>query len=430
MDTYEVALAGAGIAILGAAIVPRVLSERPLSFPAVYVLLGIGAFSLPLGLDDPDPIRQAELAERLAELVVIVALTAAGLKIDRRVGWRSWQVTWRLLALAMPLTIALVALLGWWALGLTPAAALLLGAAIAPTDPVLASDVQVGPPQSEDEDETRFALTSEAGLNDGLAFPFTNAAIAAVGAAGLSEWFGGWVLDDLLLKTVLGVAVGFVIGRALAWTAFRWRTDTRLAKSSEGFVAVAVTFISYGVAELAHGYGFLAVFVAALTLRDYERDHEYHDVLHGFIDSVERLLMALLLVLLGGAVAGGILRDLTWEGALVGLAIVLLVRPLVAGVSLLGSPCPRTELAAIAFFGIRGVGSLYYLAHAASSADFLDVEVGVLWSVTVFIILVSVVLHGSAATPVLRRIDAARRKPAKDRGAVSVERSRSERSAR
>lgn len=410
MDTYDVALAGAGIAILGAAIVPRVLSERPLSFPAVYVALGMLVFALPLGLDPPDPIAQTELTERLCELMVIVALTAAGLKIDREIGWRSWRVTWRLLALAMPLTIGATALLGWWALGLTPAAAMLLGAVIAPTDPVLASDVQVGPPgeEGEDEDEVRFALTSEAGLNDGLAFPFTNAAIAALGAAGLSDWFGGWVLDDLLLKVAIGVAVGFLMGRALAWVAFRWPTDTRLAKSSEGFVALALTLLPYGLAELAHGYGFLAVFVAALTLRDHERGHEYHEVLHDFIESVERLLMAVLLVLLGGAVVGGILRGLTWEGALVGLAIVLVVRPLLAGVSLLRAGCPPRELATIAFFGIRGIGSVYYLAYAVAAADFADGDVETLWAVTTFVILVSVALHGSTATPALRRVDAAR----------------------
>ena len=405
MDGYEVALTGAGVAILGAAIVPRVLAERPLSLPAVYVALGMATFALPLGIGDPDPIAQAEITERLCELVVIVALTGAGLKLDRQVGWRSWRVTWRLLALAMPITIGATALLGWWLLGLPAAAALLLGAIIAPTDPVLANDVQVGPPGSEDDDEVRFALTSEAGFNDGLAFPFTNAAIAAVGAAGLSGWFGGWLLDDLLLKTAIGVGAGFAIGRVIAWVAFRWPGETRLARTSEGFVALAITLLTYGLTELVHGYGFLGVFVAALTIRAYERDHDYHEVLHDFIESIERLLMALLLVLLGGAVVGGVLSALTWEGVAVGLAVVLLVRPLSGVASLLWSGCPGREVAAIAFFGIRGVGSAYYLAHAVGAADFADVDIEILWAVTTFVVLVSVVLHGSTAAPALKRID-------------------------
>jgi sodium/hydrogen antiporter len=408
MDSYDIAVTGAGIAVLGAAIVPRVLSERPLSFPPVYVAFGAVMFGLPLGLEAPDPIVHTELAERLTEVVVIVALTAAGLKIDRPVGWRSWRVTWRLLAIALPLTVAGTALLGWWALGLTPAAALLLGAVLAPTDPVLASDVQVGPPGSEDDDDVRFGLTSEAGLNDGLGFPFTNAAIAAVGAAGLSDWFGGWFVDDLLLKVSIGFAVGVAVGRLLAWVAFRWPSESKLARTSEGFVALAITLLTYGAAELAHGYGFLAVFVAAVTIRSYERDHEFHEVLHQFIESVERLLMALLLVLLGGAVAGGILSPLSWTAVLVGVAVILLVRPVTAGLSLLGTGCPRRDLAALAFFGIRGVGSAYYLAHAVVAADFIDAEVELLWAVTAFVILVSVVLHGSTATPVLKRLDARR----------------------
>src|SRR5690606_26473825 len=131
-------------------------------------------------------------------------LTGAGLKIDRRIGLKSWKTTWLLLAVTMPLTIIAVGLLGWWALGFAPATAMLFGAALAPTDPVLASDVQVGAPGSGENDEVRFALTSEAGLNDGLAFPFTNAAIAMAGAAGLG-WVGEWLLVDVVYKIASGV---------------------------------------------------------------------------------------------------------------------------------------------------------------------------------------------------------------------------------
>src|SRR5688500_15495284 len=140
----------------------------------------MAAFALPLAVPRPDPVEDGESVKRLAELVVIVSLMGSGLRLDRPVGWRSWMLTWRMLAIAMPITIVGAAFLGWWMLGFLPATALLLGAVLAPTDPVLASDVQVGPPGEEEEDEVRFTLTSEAGLNDGLAFPFTNAAIAAL----------------------------------------------------------------------------------------------------------------------------------------------------------------------------------------------------------------------------------------------------------
>ena len=177
MDPYIVLLAGTGALILLVAWLPMALKELPLSLPMFCVAFGFAAFGLSAG-DTPHPLHYPAVTERLTELVVIVALTSAGLKLDRPLAWRSWILTWRLLGLAMPLSIAGIALVAYWLLGLGPASALLLGAALAPTDPVLAADVQVGPPRSGEEDEVRFTLTAEAGLNDGLAFPFVNLAIA------------------------------------------------------------------------------------------------------------------------------------------------------------------------------------------------------------------------------------------------------------
>jgi NhaP-type Na+/H+ or K+/H+ antiporter len=398
LEAYDVALVIAGLAALGAAVVPRLLHERPLSFPIVYVALGFVAFSLPLGLPDPDPLEHPQVAERVTELTVIVALMGAGLKLDRRIGWRTWASTWRLLAVAMPLTIAGVALAGWWIAGLAPAAAFLLGAVIAPTDPVLASDVQV-PGPGDEEDEVRFALTSEAGLNDGLAFPFTNAAIAAVGAATLGDWVGGWFLDDVLLKVSIGLVVGLALGKALALFAFRGTRRGRLAEHAEGFVALGATLLVYGVTELLHGYGFLAVFVASVTLRQHERDAEWHGVLHDYAEETERLLGAALLVLLGGAIHGGILGPISWQGIVVAVLTVFLIRPVTGVVSMVGMPCPPHERLIIAFFGIRGIGSAYYLAHALNEAAFEEGEA--LWAVVSLIVLLSIVLHGVVAGPTM-----------------------------
>ncbi len=421
MDTYDLALTLAGLAILGAAVVPRLLAERPLSFPVVYIAAGAAAFALPFGLARPDPVADGESVEHLTELVVLISLMGSGLRIDRPVGWRSWLVTWRLLAIAMPLTIAGAALLGWWMLGFVPATALLLGAVLAPTDPVLASDVQVGPPGEEEEDEVRFALTSEAGLNDGLAFPFTNAAIAALGAVTLTDWVGGWFLEDVVFKLIVGVAVGWAVGRGLALAAFRLpKASGRLAESAEGFVAVAATLLAYGVGELCHGYGFLSVFVAACTLRAYERGHDYHQVLHKFAESTERLLMAGMLVLLGGAVVGGVLGPLTLRGAVFGVVLVLVLRPLAGWIAQWRSGRPRRERAAIAFFGIRGLGSAYYLAHALQEADFGRADE--LWAIVTFVILLSAVLHGLTATPVMRQLERRRSIGARNRPAAEHDR--------
>jgi NhaP-type Na+/H+ or K+/H+ antiporter len=257
-------------------------------------------FSLPGVREAVDPLQQPVITERVCELVVIIALLGAGLKIDRRVGWRRWATTWRLLAIAMPLSILGIAFLGWWLVGLSVAAAVLLGAVLAPTDPVLASDVQVGPPGAGEEDEVRFSLTSEAGLNDGLAFPFVNLAIAMAlygSAPGPGRSSGsGSTSCGRSRRHRCRVADRFLLGQLM----FRLPKSKNLAEARDGFVALGIVFLSYGATELIPGYGFLAVFTAGIALRQIERRHEYHERLHDFAEQTERLLMRMILVMFGG----------------------------------------------------------------------------------------------------------------------------------
>jgi len=269
IGNYTLTLTAVGIVILVAAWVPAYLHRRPLSLPIFLVALSAAAFTILPGLPDVDPRKHVEVTERAAEVGVLIALLGAGLGIDRPAGLRSWATTWRLLAIAMPLTIAGLALVGWTVMGLAPATALLFGAVIAPTDPVLAADVQVGEPAVEgaptdEDDQVRFTLTSEAGLNDGLAFPFVYAAIAAAASSGGGSWVGQWAFEDLLGRLLIGTAVGWLTGKLLGRIMFHPPAGFRaLAESREGYVAIGATVLAYGVAELAHGYGFLAVFVAA-----------------------------------------------------------------------------------------------------------------------------------------------------------------------
>jgi NhaP-type Na+/H+ or K+/H+ antiporter len=374
-----------------------------------------------------DPLDDLTLMEHFTELTVIVALMGVGLAIDRPLDWRSWAswrrwgATWRLLSVGMPLCIAGVALLGWGVMGLAPAAALLLGAALAPTDPVLASDVQVEGPtafdeeeeQIDEEDEVRFAVTSEAGLNDGLAFPFVYAAILALTVGSWTEWGLRWVVWELVGKVIIGALVGTAVGWLLARLAFRAPAPTlRLAETGEPLLALAALLLAYGLAEVAHGYGFLAVFACAMAMRSAERGHDYHAHMHEAIERLERLLTLGVLLVLGSSLTNSLLGDLTWQGAVVGLALVFVVRPVTALLALrlgrrhdrMGDRCLTSgEELATAWFGVRGVSSLYYLAYAAGEAEFPGMEQ--LWAVVGFTIAVSVLVHGTTATPVMRRLE-------------------------
>lgn len=407
VELLDLTYALIGVGALLAGLLPRLLANWSLSMPIVFLGLGVAVFALVGDLPDPDPLQYPGVVERLTEIGVIVALMGAGLKLDRPIGWRSWSSTWRLLAVAMPLTIAATALLGWWWVGLAPAAAVLLGSVLAPTDPVLASDVQVGKPGgAEDaEDEVRFALTSEAGLNDALAFPFVYFAIAmATIGADPRGWLADWVLEDVVFKLAVGALGGVLVGRMLGRLFFRTRSESlRLASHAEGFIALAATFLAYGLTEVAGGYGFLAVFLCARSIRASERSHDYHQVLHDFVEQIERLLLVLLLVLFGGAVVRGLLEPLTWAMVAAAIAVVVLVRPLTAWLSLPGAPGSTSERTVIAAFGIRGIASLYYLSYATAEAEFIGAEQ--VWATAGLVVIVSVVAHGVAATPIMNRLD-------------------------
>jgi sodium/hydrogen antiporter len=402
-----------GVGALLASLLPRVLEGRPFSLPIVFLGCGLLLGALPLPFD-ADPTGHSTFIEHFTEVVVIISIMGAGLGLDRQIGWRRWRNTWRLLAVAMPLTIVAVALLGWWGLGLAPAASALLGAVLAPTDPVLAGEVQVGEPASEPseeehpEDEVRFSLTSEAGLNDALAFPFVYFAITmSLQGTGVADWFLRWFAVDALYRLSVGMLGGLAVGWLLGRLFFSSRRQMlRLSEHREGFVAVAATFLAYGATELAEGYGFVAVFVAAVTIRSSERFHGYHQVLHHFIEQVERLLTVLVLLLLGAALTDGLVAEVGWQEVGFAAAVLLVVRPAVAALSLHRGNGTIGERSAISFFGVRGIGSVYYLAYGLNSGDFA--EESALYGALSLVIVGSVVLHGLTAGPVMGRLDRAR----------------------
>jgi len=402
-DPYIVVLTGAGILIALVAWLPLALRRLPLSLPIVCIVIGAIIFGTrPMGFD-PSPHAHPYITERLTEFVVIIALMGAGLKIDRAFSFKHWSMTWRLLIITMPLSILAIMGVGLWVLGTGALASLLLASSLAPTDPVLAADVQVGGPKDGGEDTVRFALTSEAGLNDGFAFPFVHLAIVlSLAPATADDWLVQWLSFNVIWEIVAGIICGWLVGHLFGWLTFRMPGDT-LAKTGDGLIAIAATFISYGFSELIHCYGFFAVFVTALTLRSAHRDHEFQRDMHDITEQVERIAMMVLLLAFGGSLVSGLPAPIGWAEVLAAVLVLFVVRPVTGLLGMIGAPATTGEKLAIAFFGIRGVGSFYYMAYGLNHGEFADADR--LWTVPSLVAIMSIVMHGLTVTPIMRWLD-------------------------
>jgi NhaP-type Na+/H+ or K+/H+ antiporter len=398
------AFAGFGAVILIVAWLPLWLERLPLTLPMLAVGAGFIAFLFTPDLAAPQ--AHPLIATVLLEVVLIVAVMGAGLSIDRRFSWRGWSSTWRLLAVVMPLSIAALAALGWGLLGLPLGVAVLLGAILAPTDPVLASSVQVGPPGVGEEGETRFALTSEAGLNDGLALPFLvlGGSLIAHGSQP-GWWIARWVAVDLCWGIAIAVVVGFAFGWLLVKGNGLLPERLQLSQSSEGLASVGLAFLVYAAASALHGYGFVAVFAAAVTLRRFGSALEYARRLTASARRLERLLAFLVFGLFGGAIASGVLEGIGWREAAFAVLALLVVRPLATLLGFAGSKHPVPVRLALGYFGIRGLGSLYYISRQVGANP--DHNPLGLWSVTALTVLFSIALYGVTARSALELLDRA-----------------------
>ena len=401
-ETYHILLAALGAAIIASHWLPRFLSGREPAAAPLLILMGLATFALVPGMPDAiDPMASPRIWELTAELAVIIGLFGAGIKIDRLTGHNLWRPTIRLLVFGMPLTIISLMLFGWFVAGMTMAGGLLLGAVLAPTDPVLAGDVQVGDPLEGGEHPVRYALTTEAGLNDGLAFPFVHLGILIAAAGGVSWGLAGeWLARDVLYRIAVGglsgAACGWLLGRIL----FFWPRKNALSKTQSGVIAFAGVILAYGATELVEGYGFIAAFVSGLVLRRQEAEDHFHERLHSFAEALEHTLTAILLVALGAAIPV-LWPYLDWQHALIGLALIFLVRPLFGWAALAGAGLDRRARWVVAFYGIRGIGSIYYLAYAGHHIEL--VNEGALWATVAFTIVVSATVHGLTAGVAVKR---------------------------
>ena len=396
VSPYHVLMAAVGAVIFAAYWLPRLVFPRAASSSALLMMLGLAAYAIVPGMPEAlDPTTSPRLWEVTSEFVVIVVLFATGLRIDNIGSYKLWRPTVRLLLIVMPLTIAAVAGLAWGLAGMTVAGAVLLGAVLAPTDPVLAGDVQVGPPLEGDEHPVRFTLTAEAGLNDGLAFPFVYLGLL-IAAAGTdpSLWLAEWLLRDVLYRisvgAVMGAAVGWLLGRTLFST---WGANA-IDKSGPGVIALAAVLLCYGIVELAEGYGFIGAFVAGVACRRVQVRHQFHRRLHNFSESIEHALTAILLVLVGSTLPA-LWPALDWRHTVIGFSLLLVIRPLAGWLALQGTDLARNDRWIASFFGVRGIGSIYYIAYASGHVELINEDQ--LWALVAYTVFASAVIHGTTS---------------------------------
>jgi len=420
-----------GALLVVIALTASVVKRWPLTTTMLYLLTGVVLGPLGFGVASIHPLNQAKLLERAAELVVIVSLFTAGLKLRAPFQDGKWKVPVRLAFVSMALTVGLITLVGVYGLGLPLGAAVLLGAVLAPTDPVLASDVQLE--SASDQSRLRFNLTGEAGLNDGTAFPFVMLGVGWLGLHELGDWGWRWFAVDVLWAIGGGVTIGTLFGIAVGRSVLYLRRKHKAGLGREEFLTLGLIGLSYGGALLAHTYGFLAVFAAGLALRRIEQRHtdqsptsnanasaapksdpETHpqtapayltESVLNFNEQLERILEVGLVLVIGIMLAPEFLNlaDLWFVPVL-----LLLIRPLAVGLGLLGLGISRPQISLLSWFGIRGIGSIYYLMYGIGLGIAPELSRQLI-SVTLWVIAVSIVIHGISVTPLMNWYQAKRR---------------------
>jgi sodium/hydrogen antiporter len=376
------------------------ISRLPISYALIY--LGFGIVLSPYGVNLIQIRPGAEFLERLTEFVVLISLFSCGLKMNRPVNIWAWQSTIRLIGLLMPICIAAVAAIAHWVLGLSWGAAILLGAILAPTDPVLASEVQMSYP--EDRDELRFGLTSEGGLNDALAFPFVYFGLRWMVSDHWQNWFGEWVAVDLIWAIAAGFAMGMIVPWAVVWVDKQLRRVRPVDALMEDFVALGIVLLTYSLTEVVNGYGFLAVFVAGIVTQRSYHDPEKQNSQLEFTETIEKLAEFGAVLLLGSLLRVEPIAQFWWQGLLVAGLLILVIRPIGAWISMLGQPMNSIRPWLFGWFGVRGIGSLYYLFYSLGEGLKDNTGEQVAW-ITLITVVVSIFLHGTSATPLMNWYD-------------------------
>ena len=406
-----------GVLLIVMTMTSSFIARLPLSAAMLYLAVGVGIGPAGLGLLVLDPLRDAGLLERLTEIAGLISLFTAGLKLELPLSDRRWRIPVQLASVSMVLTVAAITALGVWVMGLSLGAAVLLGAILAPTDPVLASDVQVADPG--DRDRLRFGLTGEGGLNDGTAFPCVMLGLGLLSLHDLGAGGWRWWAVDVVWAVVGGLGLGYLLGALVGRAILYLRTHHREALGSDEFIALGLIALAYGLALLCHTYGFLAVFAAGLALRQIDGSSpapasttavgqtadaapaHMMQAVQRFNAQLERFAEVGIVLAVGALLAVVEFRsEVVWFIPV----LFLVVRPVAVYFGLLGTRVKPSQRRLIAWFGIRGIGSVYYLMYAITHE--LDPALASrLLSITLAVVVASVLAHGVSVTPLMRRYE-------------------------
>lgn len=414
--------------LLARGLTSSMLKRLPVTPAIIYLAVGLLVGPTVLNVFHFNPLKESALLEVLTEVVVLISLFSAGVKMPAPVSFARWRAPILLATVSMALSVGMVAAFAYYLLGLPLGAGVLLGAILAPTDPVLATDVQTRHP--DDRDQLRFTLTCEAGMNDGSAFPFVMLGMGLLGLHELGEFGLRWALVNVLWATVAGIAIGVMSGAALAHLGRKLRGNPPQNKLMDDFLGLGLIGVVYGLSVLVDAWGFLAVFFAAVALRQTELklagadldnpDRPQTDrvepeaanacpdnepaptVSEGslvFKEHLERLSELMLVLLLGGTL---FLDSWSWRAVGLALFLFMVARPVSVLVGLLGTRTAWPIRGMVGWFGVRGIGSLYYLMYAIQHGLPEDLALELI-QLTLIVVSLSILVHGTSVKPLMSR---------------------------
>jgi NhaP-type Na+/H+ or K+/H+ antiporter len=403
-----------------------ILKRSSVTSAIIYLAVGVLVGPTALDLFHFNPLKESALLESLTEVAVLLSLFSAGVKMPVPFTLVRWRAPILLATISMTITVAAVAIFAYYVLGLPLGAGVLLGAILAPTDPVLATDVQIRHPG--DHDQLRFTITCEAGMNDGSAFPFVMLGMGMLGLHEIGDSGISWLLLDVLWPTVAGIAIGIVAGVALARVGWKLRSKPHKHELMDDFLGLGLIGVVYGLTVVVNGWGFLAVFFAAVALRQTELKmakvaqaifdgsmtqkiarsegkvpaelESPETVSEGalvFKEHLERLSELVLVLLIGGSLY---VNSWSWDAVWLALFLFVVARPVSVVVGLLGTNTTWRIRGMTSWFGVRGIGSLYYLMYAIEHGlpEALSLQ---LIQLTLIVVTLSILLHGTSVKPLM-----------------------------